>query len=463
MQFCQLQDPSLMEMDDDDDAIYLAALEQVEQQQAIKPKTAQLIGGGVPLHAACRAPLAQVCPQQPQQSRQALRQVEHHHPNVRASTKESTKQCGTLQRSVHGERRQATISFSRQHQDNDLAPSNAPTSECPPAARQSLLAQNKANLQHEREVQARFKAAAIAKQQERKEALRQGTSASQPVVITESSMPGGGPRALVSTQTLLCPKAPPLCVRPTFSLAPDRQGLRLTPAGLDVESAKSILIPSCGREYQRAIINSAVLSNTLVSLPTGMGKTFIAAVVMFNYLRWFPHKIVVFLAPTKPLVKQQESAVYKIVGIPPEMTMLMTGDLAPELRKSHWQTHRAFFMTPQVFENDVSNQICDANRVSLVVIDEAHKAIGQHSIVKALAYLRDRTSRNVIPDGEDSHDRRHSNHASACFRVLALTATPGTKADVVQHVITNCFISNLQVRTEQDQDVKGYLLHKDNR
>jgi ERCC4-related helicase len=142
--------------------------------------------------------------------------------------------------------------------------------------------------------------------------------------------------------------------------------------------------------------------------------------------------------------------------------MLMTGDLAPELRKSHWQTHRAFFMTPQVFENDVSNQICDAKRVSLVVIDEAHKAIGQHSIVKALAYLRDRASRHVIPDGEDSHDR-HSNHALACFRVLALTATPGTKADVVQQVITNCFISNLQVRTEQDEDVKGYLLHKDNR
>jgi len=88
---------------------------------------------------------------------------------------------------------------------------------------------------------------------------------------------------------------------------------------------------------RRAVIQSAVLSNTLVSLPTGMGKTFVAAVVMLNYLRWFPEKIVVFLAPTKPLARQQVDAVYRVVGVPPEMTTLMTGDLAPELRKARWQ------------------------------------------------------------------------------------------------------------------------------
>lgn len=31
-----------------------------------------------------------------------------------------------------------------------------------------------------------------------------------------------------------------------------------------------------------------MFSNTLVALPTGLGKTFIAAVVMYNYFRWFP-------------------------------------------------------------------------------------------------------------------------------------------------------------------------------
>jgi ERCC4-related helicase len=40
------------------------------------------------------------------------------------------------------------------------------------------------------------------------------------------------------------------------------------------------------REYQLAIVRRALFENTMVSLPTGLGKTFIAAVVMANYFRW---------------------------------------------------------------------------------------------------------------------------------------------------------------------------------
>jgi ERCC4-related helicase len=32
----------------------------------------------------------------------------------------------------------------------------------------------------------------------------------------------------------------------------------------------------------------ALRANTLVALPTGLGKTFVAAVVMLNFYRWFP-------------------------------------------------------------------------------------------------------------------------------------------------------------------------------
>lgn len=42
------------------------------------------------------------------------------------------------------------------------------------------------------------------------------------------------------------------------------------------------------RDYQLAITKTALFSNTLVALPTGLGKTLIAAVVMYNYFRWFP-------------------------------------------------------------------------------------------------------------------------------------------------------------------------------
>lgn len=42
------------------------------------------------------------------------------------------------------------------------------------------------------------------------------------------------------------------------------------------------------REYQLSAIKSALMTNTLVCLPTGLGKTLVAAVVMHNFARWFP-------------------------------------------------------------------------------------------------------------------------------------------------------------------------------
>ena len=43
------------------------------------------------------------------------------------------------------------------------------------------------------------------------------------------------------------------------------------------------------RDYQLQIVQTALHCNTLVCIPTGLGKTFISAVVMYNYYRWFPN------------------------------------------------------------------------------------------------------------------------------------------------------------------------------
>ena len=79
------------------------------------------------------------------------------------------------------------------------------------------------------------------------------------------------------------------------------------------------------REYQYNIVARTLYQNTLVVLPTGLGKTFIAAVVMYNFYRWYPRGKVVFMAPTKPLVAQQIEACYNIMGIPQSDTAEMTG------------------------------------------------------------------------------------------------------------------------------------------
>lgn len=97
--------------------------------------------------------------------------------------------------------------------------------------------------------------------------------------------------------------------------------------GFDSSSAKVWIYPTNYpiREYQLKISEAALFQNTLVCLPTGLGKTFIAAVVMYNFYRWYPSGKIVFMAPTKPLVAQQIEACYKVMGIPQAHMAEMTG------------------------------------------------------------------------------------------------------------------------------------------
>jgi len=62
------------------------------------------------------------------------------------------------------------------------------------------------------------------------------------------------------------------------------------------------------REYQYSISRTCIFYNTVVCLPTGLGKTHIASVLILNYYRWFPGGKIFFLAPTRPLVYQQRSS-----------------------------------------------------------------------------------------------------------------------------------------------------------
>ena len=101
--------------------------------------------------------------------------------------------------------------------------------------------------------------------------------------------------------------------------------------GFDPEAGELWIYPTNYpiRDYQFNIVQRALFTNTLVCLPTGLGKTFIAAVVMYNFYRWYPNSKIVFLAPTKPLVTQQIEACYNVMGIPQEHAAEMTGKSIP--------------------------------------------------------------------------------------------------------------------------------------
>ena len=101
------------------------------------------------------------------------------------------------------------------------------------------------------------------------------------------------------------------------------------------------------RTYQFKIVRSALFENTLVTLPTGLGKTFIASTVMLNFYRWFQDGLIFFLAPTKPLVSQQFIAFSEMVTeIPLSDICELNGMMGKEKRRDNYARCRVFFMTP---------------------------------------------------------------------------------------------------------------------
>ncbi|MPC14409.1 Fanconi anemia group M [Portunus trituberculatus] len=157
----------------------------------------------------------------------------------------------------------------------------------------------------------------------------------------------------------------------------------------DVEAGSTWIYPVNYplRDYQYSMVESALYRNTLISLPTGLGKTFIAAVVMYNFYRWYPSCKVVFMAPTKPLVSQQIEACFNIMGIPQEDISQMT-----------------------------------ASYSGLVV-----RELKEHG-----------------------HD----------FRILALSATPGSDLMAVKQVLSNLYISHVELRSEDSPDIQAYTFQR---
>lgn len=189
------------------------------------------------------------------------------------------------------------------------------------------------------------------------------------------------------------------------------------------------------RDYQLNIARAALFCNTLVCLPTGLGKTFIAAVVMYNFYRWFPSGKVVFMAPTKPLVAQQIEACYRVMGIPHSHMAEMTGATQAVTRRDIWHSKRVLFLTPQVMVNDLSRGVCPAAEIKCLVIDEAHKALGNYAYCQVVRELVKYTHQ---------------------FRILALSATPGSDVKAVQQVITNLLIGQIELRSEESPDILPY-------
>ncbi|NOR85014.1 DEAD/DEAH box helicase, partial [archaeon] len=158
------------------------------------------------------------------------------------------------------------------------------------------------------------------------------------------------------------------------------------------------------RVYQETIIATSSKKNSLVVIPTGLGKTVIALGVAAITLQKNKDKKMLFLAPTKPLVEQHKKFFMDATTIPKEDMCILTGLENPKKREEQWKNNRVFFATPQVVQNDIITRKETLEKFALIIFDEAHRASGDY----AYTYI----AKKYIENNKNP-------------LILALTASPG--------------------------------------
>lgn len=187
------------------------------------------------------------------------------------------------------------------------------------------------------------------------------------------------------------------------------------------------------RLYQQRIASTAIERNTLAVLPTGLGKTAIALRVAAEALLRAPTRSILLLAPTRPLVVQHGTSLGATLLAPPPV--VLTGTISPERRAALLAPPRVIVATPQVVANDLASGSFPLESLSLIVFDEAHRAVGHYPYVEIA--------------------RRNREAADA--RVLAMTASPGASLATIRSVWSNLGIAHVEHRTGLDPDVAPYV------
>lgn len=186
--------------------------------------------------------------------------------------------------------------------------------------------------------------------------------------------------------------------------------------------------------FQLALSRIAIDHDTLIVLPTGLGKTVIAGLVAAESLRRGPGKVL-FLAPTRPLVRQHSETFGRWFR---HLTRAQfTGTVHHPVREGAWEEADAVFATPEIVVNDLAAGRYDLKSVRLVVFDEAHRAVGKYAYVSLGATYWT--------------ERPREGHA------LGLTASPGGKDERVEEVVAHLKLARVEARTREDADVREYV------
>ena len=192
------------------------------------------------------------------------------------------------------------------------------------------------------------------------------------------------------------------------------------------------------RLYQNIIFNSSKDKNSLIVLPTSLGKTIISALICAEILYNYKHNRILIMAPTRPLVLQHLLSFSSFLKVLDDQKILVTGKISPSTRKMIWDNKsiKLIFATPEVIRNDLNESRLNLKDFGLIVFDEAHRAIKDYAYTLISKKYMEQSPNPLI---------------------VAMTASPGSDKNRIQQICNNLYIEHIEYRNEEDADVKPYV------
>ncbi|XKL66266.1 hypothetical protein PGB90_009686 [Kerria lacca] len=183
-------------------------------------------------------------------------------------------------------------------------------------------------------------------------------------------------------------------------------------------------------EFQKKIIITAIFNNTLISVPSGLGENFLAAVIAFNFHRWFLNGKIVILSQTRNYLINQMMAYNSYTTLSDEifaelLTNALENDCVSAFEKSIVLT------SPKKYLNCLNKKICKFHNLILLIIFENAK------IIKCQDY-------KAIMD-----------RISGCkFRLLVFLDPIGFNSKTLKQVIEVFNISKLELKNVNSTEIK---------
>lgn len=220
-------------------------------------------------------------------------------------------------------------------------------------------------------------------------------------------------------------------------LLEQKQGISGQSKFVDLPLIKPNLLEQ--RAYQLEVAKSASAQNTLIMLPTGLGKTAIALLIVADFLSKASDSRALVLAPTRVLANQHYTFFLNYLDVPSDQVAILTGEDPASLREIAW-SKRVVCATPQVAVVEMEKRKLRVENFSIIIFDEVHRAVGNYAYTQIASVYSE-----LRRDG----------------RIVGMTASLPSDKEKIQEIVSKLKITKIESRDEKSDDVKPFVFKTD--